>query len=182
MPLSLYNKIYGSYFSGALFKAEFDEAITLLKDVKRIFFIGNGGSNSICSHMYEDYAKIGGFQTFAFSDAALITCFANDYGYEYAMAEWLKIYIQSEDLLVAISSSGNSPNINNATEVAKERGAKIVTLSGFSAENNLRRKGHVNFHIACNSYGVVECFHQVILHALLDHQSQSEIVTIQKKI
>jgi D-sedoheptulose 7-phosphate isomerase len=143
----------------------------ILHKVRRIFFIGNGGSNSICSHMYEDFAKIGGYQTFAFSDAALITCFANDYGYERAMAEWLKIYIEPGDLLVAISSSGNSPNILNAVEVAKTKQAHVITLSGFNRDNKLQDRGVVNFYIGSNSYGVVECFHQVILHSLLDHKA-----------
>jgi D-sedoheptulose 7-phosphate isomerase len=173
MPLSLYHKVFQDYFSSTGFKSDFDQAIDVLAQAKRIFFIGNGGSNSICSHMYEDYAKIGGYQTFAFSDAALITCFANDYGYENAMKEWLKIYMEPGDLLVAISSSGNSPNICNAADTAKSIGAKLLTLSGFDADNKLRKKGDVNFYIPCSSYGVVECYHQVVLHALLDYKSSS---------
>lgn len=170
MPLSLYHKVYQHYFNSQAFLSDFERSILILGQVKRIFFIGNGGSNSICSHMYEDYAKIGGYQTFAFSDAALITCFANDYGYDQAMKEWLKIYIEPGDLLIAISSSGNSPNIINAASLAKEKGAKLITLSGFSGDNKLRKTGDVNFYIDSNSYGVVECFHQVILHGLLDHK------------
>jgi D-sedoheptulose 7-phosphate isomerase len=171
MQLNLYNKVYQDYFSSPEFKSCFDQALEMLGNVKRIFFIGNGGSNSICSHMYEDFAKIGGYQTFAFSDAALITCFANDYGYENAMKEWLKIYIEPGDLLVAISSSGKSANILNASDIAKAKGAQLITLSGFESENKLRAKGDINFYIECNSFGVVECFHQVILHALLDQKS-----------
>lgn len=171
MPLSLYNRVYNDYFLSESFQKDFESSIAVLKQVKKIFFIGNGGSNSICSHMYEDYAKIGGYQTYTFSDAAMITCFANDYGYERAMAEWLKIYMSPGDLLVAISSSGNSPNILNAVEAAKNIQARIITLSGFKSDNKLQDKGEVNFYIESNSYGVVECFHQVILHSLLDHQA-----------
>jgi D-sedoheptulose 7-phosphate isomerase len=168
MPLSSYHKVYQDYFNSLEFNAHFDKAGEMLKGVKKIFFVGNGGSNSICSHMYEDFAKIGGFRTYAFSDAALITCFANDYGYENAMKEWLKIYIEPGDLLVAISSSGNSPNICNAAALAKEKGAGLITLSGFNPGNKLRALGDINFYIECSNYGVVECFHQVILHAVLD--------------
>ena len=70
-----------------------------------VFFIGNGGSNSICSHMMEDFAKIQKFKTFCFSDPALITCYSNDYGYENAIAEWLKIYFQPNDILISIDGS-----------------------------------------------------------------------------
>lgn len=168
MLIKDYNKVYNEYFNSAEFENDFVQTLDLLKDVKRIFFIGNGGSMAICSHMMEDYAKIARFQTFAFSDAALITCYSNDYGYEQAMKEWLKLYLEPRDLLVAISSSGNSMNINNAVDYANEIGSNVVTLSGFGSQNALRGKGKVNFYIASQSYGIVECFHQVILHSVLD--------------
>lgn len=171
MQIDIYNKAYSDYFLSKEFLEYQQQAIQLLKNKKRIFFIGNGGSNSICSHMMEDFAKIAKYQTFAFSDAALITCFANDYGYENAMAEWLKIYIEKDDVLVAISSSGNSMNIINAVDQAKNRGASIITLSGFKPDNKLKQKGDLNFHLPVENYGIVECFHQVILHSVLDELS-----------
>jgi D-sedoheptulose 7-phosphate isomerase len=140
----------------------------ILKQSGDIYFIGNGGSNAICSHMLEDYAKIAGFRTFSFTDAALITCFSNDYGYENAMAEWLKIYMKENDTLVAISSSGNSKNIIHAANTAKEHKAHVITLSGFKEANPLRQLGDVNYYLPIENYGVVECFHQVILHSMLD--------------
>ena len=174
MLIKRYNKIYNEYFESDEFNTEFKISLDLLAGKKKIFFIGNGGSNSICSHMMEDFAKIARFQTFSFSDAALITCFSNDYGYEEAIKEWLSIYMEKGDLLVAISSSGNSPNINNAVDFAKNQDVDIITLSGFEMENQLRGKGNANFYLNSNSYGIVECFHQVILHALLDEYSQKK--------
>lgn len=165
---SIYKDVFDTYFASSEFNQSFKASVELFKGSKRVFFIGNGGSNSICSHMYEDFAKIAGYQTFTFSDAALITCFANDYGYENAMAEWLKIYVQEGDILVAISSSGNSPNILNAVNIASQNKAKIVSLSGFKDSNKLKQMGHINFYLPAENYGVVECFHQVILHAILD--------------
>lgn len=156
------------YFYGDKVEQQMQDSCTLIKkEAKRIFFIGNGGSNSICSHMMEDFAKILGYPTFAFSDGALITCFANDYGYEKAMEEWLKIHFTYGDLLVAISSSGESKNILNAVDFAATRG-KVITLSGFEEGNSLSRKGDINFYIPINNYGIVECYHQVILHVILD--------------
>jgi D-sedoheptulose 7-phosphate isomerase len=174
MLQNIYKEVFTEYFNSENFIEHYNKSIELLQATKRVFFIGNGGSNSICSHMYEDYAKIGGYQTFAFSDAALITCFANDFGYENAMAEWLKIYMQEGDILVAISSSGNSPNILNAVEVAGNKGAKVIALSGFKSNNKLKSVAPVSFHIGAENYGVVECFHQVILHSILDQLAENK--------
>jgi D-sedoheptulose 7-phosphate isomerase len=168
MQINTYNTFYNAYFNGNEFSIAFKEALDILPKVGNVFFIGNGGSNAICSHMLEDYAKIGKFRTFAFSDPAFITCYSNDYGYENAMKEWLRVYFQKGDLLVAISSSGNSANINNAVDLALELGGEVITLSGFKPDNKLHAKGRVNFHLPIENYGVVECFHQVIVHSLLD--------------
>jgi D-sedoheptulose 7-phosphate isomerase len=168
MQTNLYSQQFASHFASEDTRNKIIDSVSLInKDVKRIFFIGNGGSNAICSHMMEDFAKIAGFPTFSFSDAALITCFANDYGYENAIAEWLKIHFTEGDLLVAISSSGESKNILNAVDVASAKG-KVITLSGFKQANTLSKKGTINFHVDISNYGIVECFHQVILHIILD--------------
>src|ERR1700758_2024389 len=115
MQLTTYKTAFNNYFDSFV-EQQMKDAIAVIKQSKRIFFIGNGGSNSICSHMMEDFAKVARYQTFAFSDPAIITCFANDYGYEKAMEEWLKIYLQKDDLLISISSSGKSANIINASK------------------------------------------------------------------
>lgn len=169
MLINLYKEKFEAYFNSPVIREQIGQSVELLSvKERRIFFIGNGGSNSICSHMTEDFAKIGGFRTYGFSDAALITCFANDYGYEKAMEEWLKIYFSADDLLIAISSSGESKNILNAVALAKSKNGKIITLSGFKENNQLSRMGDINFYIGMSNYGVVECFHQVILHIIVD--------------
>ncbi len=172
MQISFYQQVFNDYFGSETFAQDAQSAIDILRSAERIFFIGNGGSNAICSHMYEDYAKIGRYQTFAFSDAALITCYANDYGYDKAMAEWIRVYGRKDDVLIAVSSSGNSANILNAAEMAASLGMHTLTLSGFKPDNKLRNLGKVNFYIGENNYGVVECFHQVILHVLLDELAE----------
>ncbi len=168
MQVNLYNKIYSEYFSADDSQKQIQHAVNFFDGVRNVFFIGNGGSNAISAHMMEDYAKMGGFRTFSFTDAAMITCFANDFGYENAVREWLKIYFEKGDMLVAISSSGKSKNILNAVDFAKEKKGKIITLSGFNNDNPLKSKGDINFHIPIENFGVVECFHQVILHVILD--------------
>lgn len=168
MQIDLYNKAFAEYFESETIRKGISEAVAMIKPAKRLIFIGNGGSNSICSHMMEDYMKIASKQTLSFTDAALITCFANDYGYENAMAEWVNFSFQPGDILVAISSSGESKNIVNAVNRHKSNGGIVITLSGFESNNTLSSLGDINFNTPGRNYGIVECFHQVILHAILD--------------
>jgi D-sedoheptulose 7-phosphate isomerase len=168
MPLNTYKQKFTEFLNSPELDKQIVQAVDLIKQHKRIFFIGNGGSNAICSHMMEDWAKVLKYESFSFTDPALITCFANDYGYENAMVEWLKVYFKPGDLLVAISSSGNSPNINNAVDYVNTVTKNIITLSGFKPNNKLAKKGKINFYLDSNSYGIVECYHQTILHAILD--------------
>ncbi len=168
MQIDLYKSTFATFFDSEEIRKGISEAVSLLKPARRVLFIGNGGSNSICSHMMEDFMKMAGKQTLSFSDAALITCFANDYGYENAFKEWIGFNFQEGDILVAISSSGESKNILNAVQAHTKLGGKTITLSGFEKGNSLSKMGAVNFQTPIKNYGVVECFHQVILHAILD--------------
>lgn len=168
MQIDLYKKHFDVFFASDDIRAGIRAAAELIRPARRVIFIGNGGSNAVCSHMAEDFMKMAGKQTLTFSDAALITCFANDFGYENALSEWVKFVYQPDDVLVAVSSSGESPNILNAVERHKASGGEVITLSGFKAGNSLSGKGAVNLHTPVENYGIAECFHQVILHAILD--------------
>jgi D-sedoheptulose 7-phosphate isomerase len=172
MQLNSYKSAFDQFFADPEIAEGIVQSVDLVKRAKRIIFIGNGGSNAICSHMMEDYMKIAGKPTLSFSDGALITCFANDYGYEKAMEEWIKFSFQEGDLLVAISSSGESANILNAVHAHKSRGGKVLTLSGFKRDNRLSQMGEVNFQTSVENYGIVECYHQIILHVILDEVAQ----------
>lgn len=133
-----------------------------------IFFIGNGGSAAIASHMAADWQKNGKMPTMCFNDGAALTCLSNDLGYENVFSEPLKHHARLGDLLIAISSSGESESILFAVEVAREQCLNIVTLSGFDPENSLRGRGGVNFYVPSRSYGTVEIAHLAILHSILD--------------
>lgn len=135
---------------------------------KRILFIGNGGSAGIASHMTIDFAKNGNLRSLCFNDPAALTCLGNDLGYENVFSKQIEIHAVKDDLLVAISSSGRSPNILNAAKAARRLGCKVVTLSGFSPDNPLRTLGDVNCYVASDQYGFVELMHMTILHAVLD--------------
>jgi len=168
MLLNTYKEKFTEFLNSKLIEEQILDCVKIIKQHKRIFFIGNGGSNSICSHLMEDFAKVLKYESFSFTDPALITCFSNDYGYDKAMVEWLKVYYKSEDILVAISSSGNSANINNAVDYANSVNQNVITLTGFKKDNLLSKKGKVNFYLNAQSYGIVECYHQTILHSILD--------------
>lgn len=168
MPLSTYKQKFTEFIHSSVIENQINESVALIKQFKRIFFIGNGGSNAICSHMMEDWAKVLKYESFSFTDPALITCFSNDYGYENAMVEWLKVYFKPHDILIAISSSGNSANINNAVDYVNTVNQNVITLSGFKPDNRLSKKGKINFYLDSTSYGIVECYHQTILHTILD--------------
>ena len=134
----------------------------------RVWFVGNGGSAAIASHMANDYTKNGGIRSCAITDAAVLTCLANDFGYEQVYAKALEFQAGPHDGLIAISSSGNSPNIINAVTAARARGGWVATLSGFTPANRLRGLGDVNFYIGSENYGTVEVGHLMLLHAILD--------------
>jgi D-sedoheptulose 7-phosphate isomerase len=135
---------------------------------QRAFIIGNGGSAGIASHVAVDFTKVLGLATNTFTDPALITCFANDYGYENAFAEAIKANADLGDLVILISSSGKSPNIVNAARAARTNGCRIVTLSGFDPNNPLRQLGDVNLYCRSSTYNVVEAVHLIWLLAAVE--------------
>jgi D-sedoheptulose 7-phosphate isomerase len=134
----------------------------------KLLFIGNGASASISSHMATDFWKNGGIKALAFNDGSLLTCISNDYGYNHVFEKPINMFAEKNDVLIAISASGQSENILNAVSAARQKGLKIITLSGFNEENPLRKLGDINFYVPVTHYGYVEVIHHVILHSLVD--------------
>ncbi|MFH1441032.1 MAG: SIS domain-containing protein [Candidatus Omnitrophota bacterium] len=134
----------------------------------KVFFIGNGGSAAIASHMAIDFWKNIGIEAFSFSDSSLLTCVSNDFGYDYVFAKPIEFFACKKDILISISSSGKSKNILKAVAAAKVKGASVITLSGFSRNNPLRFKGTCNFYVPASEYGLVEVGHQYICHYIAD--------------
>ena len=133
-----------------------------------LYIIGNGGSAGMASHMAADAAKNGRLRALAFNDASLLTATANDVAYDEAFSLPLERLGRAGDLLIAISSSGNSPNIVRALEVARGIGIAAVTLSAMQADNRARTLGDLNFYVPVRRYGWAESAHQVILHYWFD--------------
>jgi D-sedoheptulose 7-phosphate isomerase len=135
---------------------------------QHIYLVGNGASAMMASHFAADACKNGGLSAMAFNDASLLTATANDVAFEEVFALPLSRLARPGDLLIAISSSGNSPNILRAIEAARSIPAEIVTLTGKGADNRARTCGDLNFYVPSARYGWVECAHQLILHYWLD--------------
>jgi D-sedoheptulose 7-phosphate isomerase len=133
-----------------------------------VYVIGNGGSAGIASHFCTDLIKTLNVPASTLTDPGVMTCIGNDLGYEYVYSAPLQRNFRETDLLVAISSSGKSPNILNAVAVAKEKRGKIMTLSGFKDDNPLRASGHLNFWVPSSDYGLVEMAHFFMLHTVVD--------------
>jgi D-sedoheptulose 7-phosphate isomerase len=134
----------------------------------QLFFIGNGGSSAIASHMTADFMKNGGMNTYSLYDNAVTTCMGNDYGYEYIFSRPMEFLVRENDLIVAISSSGNSKNIVNAIETAKNRQAEVITFTGFKPDNQSKRQGNINIYVPSEKYGIVESIHNLILQQIVD--------------
>lgn len=144
----------------------------VLRDMRdggnKVMFAGNGGSASIASHMVVDFSKNAGIPALSFNDGVVMSALSNDEGYEEVFARQVGFYANPDDLLIAISSSGNSQNIVNAVTVAREKGAHVITMSGFGPDNALRRLGDFNLYVPSGEYGFVEIAHLSLCHALVD--------------
>ena len=97
-----------------------------------------------------------------------MTALANDISYEEVYAEPLRWNMKAGDMLVAISSSGNSPNIVRAVKTAQSLNGTVVTLSAMGEDNAIRRLGDLNFYVPAQTYGLAETAHAAILHYWMD--------------
>ena len=153
-------------------------AMQMLAQVRKsqnsVYVIGNGGSAGVAGHAVIDFVNVGKLRSFTLHDPALLTCMANDYGYENAFARMLAQMAKSGDVLIAISSSGNSMNIRNAAIQMTDNGGTVITFSGFAGNNPLRSLGDINIWLDSGDYGCVEIGHSFILHNLSDRIGAGE--------
>lgn len=153
----------------------------------RIFFLGNGGSAATASHFANDYgigtrSPQNPFRAVSLTDnVAALTAIGNDFGYDEIFTRQLLNHdLTHKDIVVAISASGNSPNVIKAIELGRERGAKIVGLSGFDG-GQLRAKSDISLHVPTEKgeYGPVEDLHMIFDH--LTHAYLLQIVQDEQK-
>lgn len=141
---------------------------------RKIVLVGNGGSAAMASHVAVDLTKACGIRAVNFNEADLITCFANDYGYENWVSEALKAYADPGDCVVLISSSGQSKNIISAAVQTKTIGCSLITLSGFRSDNPLRTLGDINLWVDSTNYNIVEMTHHIWLLSIVDFIVESQ--------
>ena len=135
----------------------------------RVYWIGNGGSAALVSHLSQDLLNKCRVQSTTFNDPALLTCMANDYGYQDVFRRPLLALARPGDLLVAVSSSGTSENIVAAAKSALDGNLELVTLSAFDSANPLYAlPAPLAFHTPATTYGQAEVAHTALLHAALD--------------
>ena len=149
------------------------QARNLLLDVtnnnKKVLIFGNGGSAAIASHFSVDLTKNAKLRCLNFNESGLITCFSNDYGFEHWAEKAVDFYGDEGDLLIVISSSGKSENMINAVKAARNGNFhSVITLSGFSESNSLKKLGDINLWVDNKSYNFVENVHQIWLLAIVD--------------
>ncbi len=139
---------------------------------RTVFIIGNGGSASTSAHMATDLCKITavdgepGVRAVSLSDCvALLTAWSNDAAYEYSFSGPLQAYIEPGDVLIAISASGRSANVLEATHVANRAGATTIGLTGFGG-GELASVAQISLVIDADHYGLVEDAHLAVNHAL----------------
>ncbi len=173
-------KHYGTYLAEILSKMDYNEIgkmIEIILDARekgnQIFFIGNGGSAATASHFANDIS-IGTrvtekpFKAIALTDnMAIITAVANDDGYEYIFTKQLQNFATPKDVLVAISASGNSPNVIHTVNWARQLGMKVIGLTGFDG-GKLRELSDIKIHVQTmkGEYGPVEDVHMFVDHLI----------------
>jgi D-sedoheptulose 7-phosphate isomerase len=180
----LTNKYLSNYFnklSGLIKDLNEDDLLKIInivkqvkKDKKKVIIVGNGGSAAMASHVSVDLTKMCKIRSINFNEADLLTCFSNDYGYENWVQNALSFYADKKDLLICISSSGESQNIINGAKFAKKNGCKVVTLTGFNKNNTVSKIGDINLWLRSKNYNLIEMTHHVWLLSIVDFIAKSK--------
>lgn len=141
----------------------------------RIYSCGNGGSAAIANHLVCDCLK--GIRTgtnikpkvYSFSTTVeVLTAIVNDIGSEEMFSFQLESMGEKQDVLIAISSSGASPNIVRAIETAARMGIRTIAMTGFDGGRS-RQEADISLHVECENYGIIEDIHQSMMHILAQH-------------
>jgi D-sedoheptulose 7-phosphate isomerase len=138
------------------------------KNSGKIIIFGNGGSASIASHFSVDMTKNAKIKTINLNEYNLITCFANDYGFENWISKAIEFYSEKEDLIILISSRGESKNMIKAARKIKKLKLKLITFTGFKKNNSLKKLGDINIWINSKNYNYIENVHQIIMLSIVD--------------
>ena len=154
------------------FETTVSKVISLLKETRaakrNVFVIGNGASATMASHLTIDFWKNLKIKAHLFSDQASLTAVGNDISFDKCFSEPLSLYGNSNDLLISISSSGNSENIINGIETANKSDLTTISLTGMKKTNSANLASNYSLYYPGQSYGSVESAHALILHYIID--------------
>ena len=168
-----------AYFETYIEKSFSPEVYPLIEKFKQIaemcrdngnkmMFAGNGASASLAEHGAVDFTKQGGVRSMTFHDPNLITCFANDFGYDHWLEKCLEHHADYGDVIVLISCSGESPSVVNAANYAKSKGLTIVSFTGRDEKNSLKELSDLAFWLDSNAYNLIENTHSIWITATID--------------
>ena len=161
---------YIETLQSAHMESEFKKFQDSFNSHNRIIVLGNGGSNSVASHISQDYMKFHGKKVSILSDPSMITMLTNDFGYELAYQKFLEYYVEKDTLVIIMSSGGESSNMLKCVDWCEDNKVSYGVLTGFKPDNTIRSEASNalwNYYIASESYGVVECVHQIFLHGVV---------------
>ena len=145
------------------------KSISKISKKNKVFVFGNGGSAAAASHFALDLNNNSNIRCLTFSDIAMMTCLSNDYGYENLISKYSDMHGDKGDVLILISSSGNSKNVVNAYKKAQKlKFGDIFTFTGFNKNNSLSRISKKNIWIDSKNYNQVENLHQICLLSIVD--------------
>lgn len=174
---SLYQKAFLDFITDKVIHKQIDDIVTILENQRKyhpeakVIIVGNGGSSCASQHIAEDLLGCVKIPTICYDSVGVITALSNDYGYENGIKEWLSVIARPYDVLICISSSGESKNIVNAASwfIEQPQMGELITITGFESRNTLKQMGDVNIHISnYDSYGIHELFAETSLHIVID--------------
>ena len=171
-------KFFDEYFTSVnkiLFKLDkkklerfYNLIIQTSKSKGKVLIFGNGANASNASHFATDMTKNAKIKTLAISDANLITCFSNDYGFEKWIKKTIEYYSNKNDLVILLSASGESKNLVNAAKACKKLNVKCLSITGFKKRNSLSKFVELNLWIDSKSYNLIEIAQATILSSFVD--------------
>jgi D-sedoheptulose 7-phosphate isomerase len=144
------------------------EKLIIKHKKKTIFIFGNGAGASIASHFSNDLSNTTKIKTFSFDNAAQLTCLANDYGYENWVKKIIQIYVDTNDLVILLSASGNSKNMINAAKYCLLKKINFFSITGFLKTNELNKISKNSVWIDSKSFNEVELTQLFVLLSVLD--------------
>lgn len=145
-----------------------DIALKVREGGNKMMFAGNGASASLAEHGAVDFSKQGKVRAVTFHDPNLITCFANDFGYDHWVAKAVEHYGDPGDVVVLISCSGTSPSVVNAAKKAKELGLTVVSFTGRDENNTLKTISDLAFWVPSHAYNLIENTHGIWITTVVD--------------